>query len=144
MIGVLLAGGLGRRLGGRPKAAIEVAGRPLAAYPAAALVGVCERVAFVAKPESELPALPGIERWDEPAEPRHPLTGIVHALERAETAVLVCAATCPTSRPTRAPASSPAAGRRPRRSRSPGEWRSRCSRSTRRRRCPACARPRRI
>src|SRR5215207_7757290 len=95
MIGVLLAGGLGRRLGGRPKAAIEVAGRPLAAYPAAALAGVCERVAFVAKRESELPALPGIERWDEPAEPRHPLTGIVHALERADTAVLVCAADMP-------------------------------------------------
>jgi molybdopterin-guanine dinucleotide biosynthesis protein A len=95
MIGVLLAGGLGRRLGGRPKATIDVAGRPLAAYPAAALAGVCERVAFVAKPGSELPHLPGIERWDEPAEPQHPVTGIIHALEQADEAVLVVAADMP-------------------------------------------------
>lgn len=95
MIGVLLAGGLGRRLGARPKAAIKVAGRPLAAYPATALAAVCERVALVAKPASELPHLPGVERWDEPAEPRHPLTGIVHALERTGAPVLVCAADMP-------------------------------------------------
>jgi molybdopterin-guanine dinucleotide biosynthesis protein A len=95
MIGVLLAGGRGRRLGGRTKAAIEVAGRPLAAYPAAALAAVCDRVALVGKPSSELPHLPGVERWDEPDEPRHPLTGIVHALERAGHAVLVCGADMP-------------------------------------------------
>ena len=95
MIGILLAGGLGRRLGARPKAAIEVGGRPLAAYPAAALAGVCERIAIVAKPDSDLPRLPGVERWDEPSEPRHPLVGIVHALEHADGAVLVCAADMP-------------------------------------------------
>jgi molybdopterin-guanine dinucleotide biosynthesis protein A len=95
MIGVLLAGGRGQRLGGRPKAAVEVAGSPLAAYPAAALATVCERVALVAKPDSELPFIPGVERWDEPPEPRHPLTGIVHALERAGEAVLVCGADMP-------------------------------------------------
>jgi len=95
MIGVLLAGGRGRRLGGVSKAAVEVAGRPLAAYPAAALAVVCERVAFVAKPETELPRLPGVERWDEPAEPQHPVAGIVHALEQAGEAVLVVAADMP-------------------------------------------------
>ncbi len=95
MVGVLLAGGRGERLGGRSKAAIEVAGWPLAAYPAAALASVCDRVALVAKPDSDLPELPGIERWDEPAEPRHPLTGIVHALERAGEPVLVCGADMP-------------------------------------------------
>jgi len=95
MIGVLLAGGRGRRLGGRSKAAVEVAGRPLASYPAAALVSVCERVALVAKPGSELPHLPGIERWDEPAEPQHPVAGIVHALEEAGQAVLVVGADMP-------------------------------------------------
>ena len=95
MIGVLLAGGLGRRLGGRPKATIAVAGRPLAAYPAAALAGVCDRVVFVSKPGSELPHLPGVERWDEPAEPQHPVAGIVHALEQAGEAVLVVAADMP-------------------------------------------------
>ena len=36
-----------------------------------------------------------MERWDEPDEPRHPLTGIIHALERAQGRVLVCAADMP-------------------------------------------------
>ena len=35
------------------------------------------------------------ERWDEPDEPRHPLAGIIHALERAGGPVLVCAADMP-------------------------------------------------
>jgi molybdopterin-guanine dinucleotide biosynthesis protein A len=95
MIGVLLAGGRGRRLGGRSKAAIEVAGRPLASYPAAALAGVCDRVALVAKPGTDLPHLPGVERWDEPPEPQHPVAGIVHALEQAGNAVLVVGADMP-------------------------------------------------
>jgi molybdopterin-guanine dinucleotide biosynthesis protein A len=95
MIGVLLAGGRGRRLGERSKASLEVAGRPLAAYPAAALAAVCSRLAFVAKPGSDLPRLVGVERWDEPEEPRHPVVGIVHALEQAEEAVLVVAADMP-------------------------------------------------
>jgi molybdopterin-guanine dinucleotide biosynthesis protein A len=45
----------------------------------------------------EGPRLPGVELWDdEPAEPSHPLTGIVHALERAAgEPVLVCAADMP-------------------------------------------------
>lgn len=96
MIGAVLAGGAARRMGGS-KATRMLGGRPLAAYPAAALAQVCERVAIVAKPGSELPDLPGVERWDdEPAEPRHPLTGIVHALERAQPEpVLVCAGDMP-------------------------------------------------
>ena len=69
--------------------------RPLASYAVAALASVCERVAVVCKPDTELPELPGTERWDEPAEPRHPVAGIVHALERAEAPVLVCAADMP-------------------------------------------------
>jgi molybdopterin-guanine dinucleotide biosynthesis protein A len=72
-----------------------VGGRPLAAYPAAALGAVCERVAVVCKRHTELPDLPGVERWDEPDEPRHPLTGIVHALVTADGPVLVCAADMP-------------------------------------------------
>ena len=82
-------------MGGGSKAAMMLAGRPLAAYPAAALAGVCERVAVVCKRDTELADLEGVERWDEPASPRHPLTGIVHALERAGSAVLVCAADMP-------------------------------------------------
>ena len=95
-IGALLAGGAARRLGGAGKAGLELAGAPLAARPAAALRAVCERLAVICKPDTELPELPGFERWDEPAEPRHPLTGIVYALTRARGApVLVCAADMP-------------------------------------------------
>jgi molybdopterin-guanine dinucleotide biosynthesis protein A len=95
VVGVVLAGGAGRRMGGG-KAGRLLGGRPLASYPADALATVCERVAIVAKPGTELPELPGVERWDdEPAEPRHPLAGIVHALRRADGPVLVCAADMP-------------------------------------------------
>jgi molybdenum cofactor guanylyltransferase len=96
VIGVVLAGGSGSRMGGGKPGRV-VAGKPLVAYPAEALRSVCERVAIVAKPDTpELPPLEGVELWDdEPAEPRHPLTGIVHALERADAPVLVCAADMP-------------------------------------------------
>jgi molybdopterin-guanine dinucleotide biosynthesis protein A len=95
VIGALLAGGAGSRLGAGSKAAVGVGGQPLIAYPAAALGAVCERVAVVCKRDTDLPDLPGVGRWDEPDEPRHPLTGIVHALEMAGGPVLVCAADMP-------------------------------------------------
>jgi molybdenum cofactor guanylyltransferase len=91
MIGVVLAGGAGRRIGGA-KASRLLCGRPMAHYPAAVLASVCPRVALVGPG----PSLPGVELWDdEPPEPRHPLTGIVHALERAGEPILVCAADMP-------------------------------------------------
>jgi molybdopterin-guanine dinucleotide biosynthesis protein A len=93
--GAILAGGAGTRLGGVSKAAVELDGRPLAAHVAEALAEVCDVVAIVCKPETDLPDLDGIDRWDEPAEPRHPLTGIVHALEQADGPVLVCAVDMP-------------------------------------------------
>jgi molybdopterin-guanine dinucleotide biosynthesis protein A len=74
---------------------LELDGRPLAAYVHDALAGVCERVAVVCKADTELPPLDGVVRWDEPDEPRHPLTGIVHALEQAGEPVLVCAVDMP-------------------------------------------------
>jgi molybdenum cofactor guanylyltransferase len=95
VIGALLAGGSGSRLGPGSKPATPVAGRPLAAYPASALGAVCDRVAIVCKRDTQLPELPGTERWEEPDEPRHPLTGIVHALVTAGGPVLVCAADMP-------------------------------------------------
>ncbi len=95
MIGALLAGGSGSRLGSGSKPATLLGGRPLASYPAAALADVCERVAIVCKRDTQLPDLPGVERWDEPDEPLHPLTGIVHALATAGGPVLVCAADMP-------------------------------------------------
>ena len=91
MVGVVLAGGRGRRMGGHKPTRL-LRGKPLAAYPAAALSAVCERVALVGPG----PQLEGVELWDdEPAEPRHPLTGIVHALERAGEPILVCAGDMP-------------------------------------------------
>jgi molybdenum cofactor guanylyltransferase len=95
VIGAVLAGGAGRRLGRGPKPGALLGGRPLIEYPLAALAGVCERLAVVCKSATRLPELPGAERWEEPNEPRHPLTGIVHALERAGAPVLVCAADMP-------------------------------------------------
>jgi molybdenum cofactor guanylyltransferase len=95
VVGAILAGGAGRRIGGS-KAARMLAGRPLAAYPAAALAAVCDRVTLVGKPGDELPELPAVELWDgEPPEPRHPATGIAYALERAGESVLVCACDMP-------------------------------------------------
>jgi molybdopterin-guanine dinucleotide biosynthesis protein A len=94
-IGAVLAGGLGRRIGGS-KATVLLAGRPLIAYPIAALTAVLGEIAVVAKPDTELPSLPGVTVWIEPAEPRHPLVGIVQALALAEgRPVLVCAGDLP-------------------------------------------------
>ena len=53
---------------GSSKPAAPLAGRPLIAYPAAALGEVCERVAVVCTPSTELPELPGVERWRAEAE----------------------------------------------------------------------------
>jgi molybdopterin-guanine dinucleotide biosynthesis protein A len=92
VIGAVLAGGLGRRMGA-PKATAPLGGRPLVAYPLDALGHVCDRVVVVAKRETELPA--EVERWDERDDPRHPIAGITHALERAGEPILVCAADMP-------------------------------------------------
>jgi len=93
--GAILAGGAGTRLGGVSKAMLELGGRPLAVHVGEVLAEVCDPVALVCKPDTELPPIADVERWDEPAEPRHPLTGIVHALERAGGPVLVCAVDMP-------------------------------------------------
>jgi molybdopterin-guanine dinucleotide biosynthesis protein A len=94
-IGVLLAGGQGLRLGGA-KALVPLAGRPLICHALAALRGAVGEVAIVAKPDTSLPVLHDVTVWREPAEPRHPLVGIVHALACADgRPVLVCAADMP-------------------------------------------------
>ena len=98
MVGVVLAGGSGSRMAsaGSSKPAVPIAGRPMIGWPLDALQVVCPRVAVVCKAATELPSLPdGIERWNEPDEPRHPLTGIVFALQRTQADVLVCAADMP-------------------------------------------------
>ena len=95
MNGAILAGGAGSRLGGVSKAMVELDGRPLAVHVGEVLAEVCDPVAIVCKSDTELPPIDGVERWEEPLEPRHPLTGIVHALERAGGPVLVCAVDMP-------------------------------------------------
>ncbi|MGH2870460.1 MAG: molybdenum cofactor guanylyltransferase [Solirubrobacteraceae bacterium] len=94
-VGVILAGGRGRRLGG-DKALVSLAGQPLILRPLAAMRAALTDVTVIAKPNTALPDLAGIQVWSEPAEPSHPLVGIVHALRLARgRAVLVCAADLP-------------------------------------------------
>jgi molybdopterin-guanine dinucleotide biosynthesis protein A len=97
-IGAILAGGRGVRLGGG-KALAQLCGRPLIAWPLAALTAALDEVVVVAKAGTPLPALE-VEVWIEPDEPTHPRAGIVHALSVAgERAVLVCAADMPLVTP---------------------------------------------
>ncbi len=98
-IGVVLAGGRGTRMGGS-KLTIHLRGRPLIEFPVQALRGVLDEVAVIAKPDVQLPPLPGVMVWIEPAEPRHPLVGIVQALALSENRpVMVCAADLPLVTP---------------------------------------------
>jgi molybdopterin-guanine dinucleotide biosynthesis protein A len=84
VVGAVLAGGRGRRIGG-DKAIVELEGRPLLDYPLRALLAVLDVVAVVAKPETALPALDHrVEVWLEEDEPRHPLAGVVQALRSAQ------------------------------------------------------------
>lgn len=94
-VGAVLAGGTGRRIGGS-KAMVNLGGRPLISYPVHAVWQALDSVAIVAKVDTELPSLPGVTVWLEPATPQHPLVGIVHALELAEgRPVLICAGDLP-------------------------------------------------
>ncbi len=89
-VGAVLAGGRGSRLGGA-KATTELAGKPLIAYPVAAIAAAGLEPVVVAKRGSELPPLPCRTVW-EPEEPRHPLAGIVAALRRFPERPLVAVA----------------------------------------------------
>ena len=94
-IGVILAGGRGRRMGGS-KLGVLLHGRPLITYPLSAMQTALDFVAIIAKPDVELPALPGVMVWIEPEEPHHPLLGIVEALALADGRPVV---TCPADMP---------------------------------------------
>ena len=97
-VGAVLAGGAARRMGGA-KMTAPYRGRPLIVWPLAALRAALDDVVVVAKRNTPLPPLE-VPVWLEPDEPRHPLTGIVHALRVAGGRdVLVCAGDMPAVEP---------------------------------------------
>ena len=73
----------------------DLAGRPLISYPLAAFRAAGIEAIVVVKPDTELPPLDAVV-VTEPAEPRHPLLGVVAALEHAEVRAIV---TCPCDAP---------------------------------------------
>ena len=96
VIGVVLAGGSGSRIGGA-KATAQLDGQALITYPLTAALGALGSVAVVAKDDVELPQLDQrVELWIEPDEPRHPVVGVIEALRRARgSAVLAIACDLP-------------------------------------------------
>lgn len=82
----VLAGGAGKRIDGE-KATVRLAGRPLVYYPLAAAAQASLTAVVVAKRATALPPL-NVQTLLEPDEPRHPLCGIVAALDRLEAPVL--------------------------------------------------------
>jgi molybdenum cofactor guanylyltransferase len=89
----ILAGGLSTRLG-RPKATAELGGRPLIDYPLAAAKAAGLEAVVVAKPGSDLSSL-GVPLLLEPAEPQHPLCGVLAALRDSSRPVLAVACDMP-------------------------------------------------
>ena len=79
---------------------VELAGKPLVAWPLVALAAELDEVAVVAKEATPLPEGLAAEVWVEPSEEFHPRAGILAALERAAgRAVLVCAGDMPLVTP---------------------------------------------
>jgi molybdopterin-guanine dinucleotide biosynthesis protein A len=93
-IGVVLAGGASTRMG-VSKAKLLLGGVPLAQRALVPLRAAGLEVAVVAKQGDALPEL-GVPVWIESRDERHPLAGILEALERAAPrAVVVCACDMP-------------------------------------------------
>lgn len=89
-MGVILAGGPGRRIGGN-KASVALNGEPLVHHALRAMREVVTDVAIIAKPQTMLPRLEGAMVWVEPEEPVHPMLGVGEALALAGgRPVLVC------------------------------------------------------
>lgn len=86
-LGVVLAGGVGSRMGGG-KVRADLHGEPLIAYPLAAIAEAGLEPLVCAKPGDELPPLEA-PVLREPERPRHPLCGIVAALRAGEGRPLV-------------------------------------------------------
>jgi molybdopterin-guanine dinucleotide biosynthesis protein A len=84
---------MSRRMG-RPKALVPLGGRPLIEWPIGAAREAGLEVVVVAKAGSPLPALE-VPVWEEPAQPVHPLTGLVSALARAGRPIVALACDMP-------------------------------------------------
>src|SRR6202012_6288367 len=88
-----------------PKPTAERAGRPLISYPLAAHTAAGLEAVVVAKPGTALPSLDvGIDVLAEPAEPVHPLAGIVAALRQMGRPLVVLACDFPFVPPALLPA----------------------------------------
>jgi molybdenum cofactor guanylyltransferase len=83
VMGAVLAGGSGSRLGGS-KATVQLAGKPLIAYALDAIEKTGLDVVVVAKRDTPLPPL-AVPIWYERDEPVHPALGITTVLQRAPT-----------------------------------------------------------
>lgn len=82
-IGVLLAGGEGRRLGG-DKAWIELGGEPIARRALRSLAAVVDTVVVSCRLGTQLPPLPGVaEAWVQREGPAGPAAGLASALREA-------------------------------------------------------------
>jgi molybdopterin-guanine dinucleotide biosynthesis protein A len=92
-MGAVLVGGASARMG-RSKALIELGGVPLVERASAALLAAGLEVVWVAKEGDPIPAS-GVAVWVESRPERHPLAGVLEALERAGRPVLVCACDMP-------------------------------------------------
>jgi len=80
VLGVVLAGGRGRRLGGsEPKARVPVAGKTLFERAAGTLAPLCDRLVAAAPPGLELPPSP-VARVDDVPGFEGPLSGLVAGL----------------------------------------------------------------
>jgi molybdenum cofactor guanylyltransferase len=89
-IGVILAGGVGLRIGGA-KPSVALRGQALIRYPLDAMKLAVSDVAVITKATIVLPSLEGVMIWIEPDVPDHPLLGICEALALAGgRSVLVC------------------------------------------------------
>lgn len=88
---MILAGGRGRRLGGA-KPLRALGGRPLIAYPIAAVRAAGLRPVIACKPDTDLGPLEtsSVTTVREPARPSHPLLGVATALRALDAAIVVC------------------------------------------------------
>ena len=87
VLGAILAGGAGTRVGGA-KASLELCGRPLIAYPIAAMREAGLDLVVVAKRDTPLPDL-DVPVVHDTSSVLHPLAGVLAALEHAGGPVLV-------------------------------------------------------